>query len=134
MTRRFTLYAYLKNGHSRSGIVKVMCCQSQSGRMWLCCATHCSVALNPQELQAFDLQLWQKKREWVQPGDEQQKRRTPISVVPQASMRSTQRRVQRLTLSPFEPRYLFQPSSTVKRSFAGRGIYIRGITGRVSCR
>ena len=25
-----------------------------------------------QELQAFDLQLWQKKREWVQSGEEQQ--------------------------------------------------------------
>ena len=121
----------LKKGHSRWGMVKVMCCQSQSGRIWLCCDTHCSVALKPQALQAFDLQLWQKKRE---PGDEQQKRRTPISVVPQASMRSTQRRVQGLTLSPFEPRYLFQPSSTVNSNFAGRGIYIRGITARVSCR
>ncbi len=44
--------------------------------------------------------------------------------VPQASMRSTQRRAHGLTLSPFAPRYLFQPSSTVKRSFAGRGIYM----------
>lgn len=47
----------LKKGHSRWGMVKVICCQSQSGRMWLCCDTHCSVALKPQELQAFDLQL-----------------------------------------------------------------------------
>ena len=39
-------------------------------------------------------------------------------------MRSTQRRVQGLTLSPFEPRYLFQASSTVKSNFAGRGIYM----------
>lgn len=53
----------LKKGHSRRGIVKVMCCQSQSGRMWLCCATHCSVALCPQALQTFDLQFWQRKRE-----------------------------------------------------------------------
>lgn len=28
--------------------------------MWLCCDTHCSVALKPQELQAFGLLLWQK--------------------------------------------------------------------------
>lgn len=48
--------------------------------------------------------------------------------VPQASMRSIQRRVQGLALSPFEPGYLFQPSSTVKRSFAGRGIYIGGFS------
>lgn len=27
---------------------------AQSGRMWLCCDTHCSVALKPQALQAFD--------------------------------------------------------------------------------
>ncbi len=39
-------------------------------------------------------------------------------------MRSTQRRAHGLTPSPFEPRYLFQPSSTVKSSFAGRGIYM----------
>lgn len=32
----------------------------------------------------------------------------------QASMLSTQRQVEGLTLSPFEPSYLFQPSSTVK--------------------
>lgn len=62
----------LKKGHSRWGMVNVMCCQSQSGRMWLCCATHCSVALTPQELQVFDLQLWQKKQECVQSGEEQQ--------------------------------------------------------------
>lgn len=37
-------------------------------------------------------QLWQKKRLWVQSGDEQQQRRTPILAAPQASMRSTQRR------------------------------------------
>ena len=30
------------------------------------------VALRPQLLQAFDLQLWQKKREWVQSGEAQQ--------------------------------------------------------------
>ena len=53
----------LKNGHSRCGMVKVMCCQSQSGRMCCCSAIHCSVALRPQLLQALDLQLWQKKRE-----------------------------------------------------------------------
>lgn len=53
-------------------MVKVICCQSQSGRIWLCCVTHGSVALKPPALQAFDLQLWQKKREWVQSGDEQQ--------------------------------------------------------------
>lgn len=52
--------------------MKVMCCQSQSGRMWLFCDTHCSAALKPQELQALDLQLWQKKREWVQSADAQQ--------------------------------------------------------------
>lgn len=117
----------LKNGHSRWGMVKVICCQSQSGRMWLCCDTHCSVALKPQELQAFDLQLWQKKRLWVHPGDEQQKRRTPISVVPQASMRSTLSRVHGVTRSPNFSRNKFQPSSTVKSNFAGRGIYIRWI-------
>lgn len=72
--------------------------------MWLCCDTHCSVALKPQELQALDLQLWQKNRECTQSGDEQQYRRTPISVVPQASMRSMQRRVHGVTLSPFEAR------------------------------
>ncbi|ARF52419.1 hypothetical protein DSJ_24585 (plasmid) [Pantoea stewartii subsp. stewartii DC283] len=88
-------------------MVKVICCQSQSGRIWLCCDTHCSVALKPQALQAFDLQLWQKKREWVQSGDAQQKRRTPISVVPQASMRSTQRRVQGLMVSPCLSMYRF---------------------------
>lgn len=54
-------------------------------------------------------------------------------LLPQASMLSMQRRVQGLTLSPFEPRYLFQPSSTVKRSFAGRGIYIRGFSVPEGC-
>lgn len=48
----------------------------------------------------------------------------PISVVPQASMRSTQRRVHVVTLSPNFARNLFQPSPTVKRSFAGREIYM----------
>ena len=57
----------LKNGHSKCGMVKVICCQSQSGRM--CC---CSVPLRPQLLQALDLQLWQRKREWVQSGELQQ--------------------------------------------------------------
>lgn len=51
-----------------------------------------------------------------------------MAVVPQASMRSTQRRVQGLTLSSFELRNLFQPSSTVKSNFfAGRGGYMRRI-------
>lgn len=39
-------------------------------------------------------------------------------------MRSTQRRVQGVTLSPNFSRNLFQPSSTVKSNFAGRGIYM----------
>lgn len=43
-------------------MVKVICCQSQSGRILLCYDTHCSVALKPQLLQDFDLQLWQKNR------------------------------------------------------------------------
>ncbi|EMY3602370.1 TPA: hypothetical protein QH070_003475 [Klebsiella aerogenes] len=47
-------------------MVKVMYCQSQSGGIWFCCDTHCSVALKPQVLQAVDFQLWQKKRLWVQ--------------------------------------------------------------------
>jgi hypothetical protein len=92
--------------------------------MWLCCDTHCSVALKPQALQAFDLQLWQKKREWVQSGEAQQYRFTPMAAVPQASMRSTQRRVQGVTRSPNLARNLFQASSTVKSNFAGRGIYM----------
>lgn len=62
----------LKNGHSRCDMVKVMCCQSQSGRMCCCSAIHSSVALRPQLLQALDLQLWQKKRAWVQSGEAQQ--------------------------------------------------------------
>lgn len=45
----------LKMGHSRWDMVKVICCQSQSARMWLCCDTHCSMALKPQLLQAFDI-------------------------------------------------------------------------------
>lgn len=118
----------LKKGNSRWVMVKVMCCQSQSGRIWLCWATHCSVALKPQELQAFDLQFWQKKWEWVQSGDEQQKCRTPISVIQQASMCSTQRRDQGLTLAPCLSRNRFQPSSTVKSNFVGRGIlYMRRV-------
>lgn len=60
----------LKKSQSKCGMVKVISCQSQSCRMWICCDTHCSVALKPQALQDFDLQLWQKKREWVHPGDE----------------------------------------------------------------
>ena len=92
--------------------------------MWLCCDTHCSVALKPQSLQAFDLQLWQKKQLWVQSDDKQQYRRTPIFVVPQASMSSTQRRDQGVTLSPNFSRNVFQPSSTVNSNFAGRGIYM----------
>ena len=52
----------LKKGHSRWGMVKVMCCQSQSGSTCCCSAIHCSVDFMPQALQAFDLQLWQKKR------------------------------------------------------------------------
>ena len=79
----------------------------------------------PQALQAFDLQLWQKKREWVQSGEAQQYRRTPIAQVPQASMRSTQRRVHWLTLSPCFSRWRFQPSLMVNRSLAGRGIYMK---------
>nr|WP_250648592.1 hypothetical protein [Serratia marcescens] len=47
----------LKNGHNKWGMVNVMCCQSQSGRMCCCSAIHCSVALRPQLLQALDLQL-----------------------------------------------------------------------------
>lgn len=54
-------------GHSESDMLPVT-----SGRMWLCCDIHCFVALKPQALQAFDLQLWrQKKRLWVHSGDEQ---------------------------------------------------------------
>lgn len=63
---------FLRKGYSRWGMVKVVCCQSQSGRILLCCDTHCSVALKPQLLQAFDLQLWQKNRLCEQSGDEQQ--------------------------------------------------------------
>lgn len=62
----------LKNGQSRCDMVKVMCCYSQSGRTCCCSAIHCSVDFMPQALQAFDLQPWQKKREWVQPGEAQQ--------------------------------------------------------------
>ncbi len=39
-------------------------------------------------------------------------------------MRSTQRRVHSLTRSPCLSRNLFQPSLTVKSSFAGRGMYM----------
>ncbi|RAP70219.1 hypothetical protein ACZ87_02982 [Candidatus Erwinia dacicola] len=35
-------------------------------------AIHCSVDFMPQALQAFDLQFWQKKPEWVQSGEAQQ--------------------------------------------------------------
>ena len=38
-------------------MVKVICCQSQSGRMCCCSAIHCSVPLRPQLLQALDLQV-----------------------------------------------------------------------------
>ena len=62
----------LKNGQSRCGMVKVMCCHSQSGRTCCCSAIHCSVDFMPQALQALDLQLWQKKREWVQCCEAQQ--------------------------------------------------------------
>lgn len=47
-----------------------------------------------------------------------------MAVVPQASMRSTLRRVHGLTVSPNFSRNWFQPSSVVKSSFAGRGIYM----------
>lgn len=47
-----------------------------------------------------------------------------MAQVPQASMRSTDKRVHELTLSPYFSRNLFQPSSMVKSSLAGRGIYI----------
>lgn len=53
-------------------MVKVICCHSQSGRTCCCSAIHCSVDFMPQALQAFDLQLWQKKRECVQSGEAQQ--------------------------------------------------------------
>ncbi len=52
-------------------MVKVMCCQSQSGRMCCCSAIYCSVTLRPQLLQALDLQLWQKNREWIQSGEQE---------------------------------------------------------------
>jgi hypothetical protein len=82
------------------------------------------VALKPQELQPFDLQVWQKKREWVQSGEAQQYRFTPMAAVPQASMRSIQRTVQGVRVFACLSIYLFQPSSVVNSSFAGRGIYI----------
>ncbi|QBY41612.1 hypothetical protein ArsFIN_53490 (plasmid) [Arsenophonus nasoniae] len=47
-----------------------------------------------------------------------------MAQVPQASMRSTDKLVHELTLSPYFSRNLFQPSSMVKSSLAGRGIYI----------
>lgn len=47
----------VEKGQSIWGMVKVICCQSQSGRMCYCSAIHCPVAFMPQELQAFDLQL-----------------------------------------------------------------------------
>ena len=117
----------LKKGHSRWSMVKVMCCQSQSGRICCCSVIHCSVALCPQALQAFDLQLWQKKRECVQSGEAQQYRFTPMAAVPQVSIRSTQNMVQGLRVSPYLSIYWFQASSMVNSSFAGRGIYMRRI-------
>lgn len=51
---------------------KGVCCHSQSGRTCCCSAIHCSVDFMPQALQAFDLQLWQKKRKCVQSGEAQQ--------------------------------------------------------------
>lgn len=62
--------------------MKVICCQSQSGRMCCCSAIHCSVALRPQLLQALGLQRWQKKRAAVRFGEAQQQRRTPMAQVP----------------------------------------------------
>lgn len=84
----------LKNGHSRCGMVKVICCQSQSGRMCCCSAIHCSVPLRPQLLQALDLQVWQIRRECEQLSALQQYFLTPMAQVPQASMRSTESLVQ----------------------------------------
>lgn len=46
--------------------------KSQSGRTCCCSAIHCSVDFMPQALQAFDVQLWHKKRVWVQPGEARQ--------------------------------------------------------------
>lgn len=54
-------------GHGKGGMLPVAV-----GENILCCDTHCSVALKPQLLQAFDLQLWQKNRLCEQSGDEQQ--------------------------------------------------------------
>lgn len=52
----------LKNGHSKWGMMMVMCCQSQSALL---------DALALQAL-ALDLQLWQGKRESKQSGEAQQ--------------------------------------------------------------
>lgn len=47
----------VKKDQRRSSMVKLMYCQSPSGRICSCGAIHCSVALKPQALQASDLQL-----------------------------------------------------------------------------
>lgn len=77
-----------KVGQSLSGMVKVTCCHSQSGRMCCCSAIHCSVAFMPQALQPSPLQLRQMYLVWEQWGEVQQYRREPMVGVPQASMRS----------------------------------------------
>lgn len=58
--------------------VRVIYCQSQSGRMYCCSATHCLVEFKPQALQAFDSQFWQKMRERVKSGKVEHVRAKPM--------------------------------------------------------